>query len=358
MEGEQVVPGGAVTATRRAPRIALRPKKVESKQQRKDRSVPALSTSQPSAKRTKVDSGAAVPSTSAIQVAHCSPAAEYKGRIRWATPSRVGAWVERWESARELGLHVSVRSRECSDVGSVVRTAIAEAVVLNVGGLLPLATVQKWLCLLFEYLELNADEQVLVVCLLRKYVAAGGKFLGQGDWARPQRWECVVAISCYFAVLLTEEFPGRTSLDLRELLGPNFRFGKEQLAFLLTVDWRISVDDTAFGQVKDCCIAVAKGVDGEKARLMDMFKSPAVVLQVPSPVPQVPQVPSPVPQPTLSTSPVSGAPVVVKAPFYAAPTTGLKRKRTDTVVAPSDDSIVPGAYAMWNPYGNVYGGAY
>lgn len=342
MEGEQVVPGGAVTVTRRAPRIALRSKKIENINNKpKDRSVPAL----PAAKRTKTESGAAVPSTFSVQ----SPAAEYKGRIRWATPSRVGNWVERWQSARELGLHVAVRTREKNDVGAVVRAAIAEAVVLNVGGLLPLATVQKWLCLLFEYLELNGDEQVLVVCLLRKYVAAGGKFLGQGDWARPQRWECVVAIACYFAVLLTEEFPGRTSLDLRELLGPNFRFGKEQLAFLLTVDWRISVSDESFGQVKECCINVAKKVDGEKERLMDMFKSPAVVVQVPSPVPQIP---------ALSATPVTDTPLAVKAPFYAAPTTGMKRKRADTVVAPSDDSIVPGAYAMWTPYGNMYQGAF
>lgn len=253
MNEEQVVPGCVKAATRRATNINQRKKKRESSSA--SLVVPALR----SAKRAKT-------------VSLLSPAAEYPGKARWATPLRVGKWLERWESAREMSLHVAVRSLEHADVTNVVRTAIAEAVVNNVGSLLPLTTVLKWLCLLFEYLELNADEQVLVVCLLRKYVAAGGKFVGEGDWARPQRWECVVAISCYFSVLLTEEFPGRTSLDLRELLGPNFRFGIEQLAFLQKVDWRISIDAPTFGEVKDCCVKVANNVPGEKQRLSQWFR--------------------------------------------------------------------------------------
>ncbi len=281
MNEEQVVPGCAKAATRRAPITNQRKKKRENPSA--SLVVPALR----SAKRAKT-------------VSVLSPAAEYAGKARWATPLRVGKWFEHWESARELGLHVAVRSPERANVMNVVRTAIAEAVVNNVGSVLPLTTVLKWLCLLFEYLELNADEQVLVVCLLRKYVAAGGKFVGEGDWARPQRWECVIAISCYFSVLLTEEFPGRTSLDLRELLGPNFRFGVEQLAFLRIVDWRISVDAPTFGEVKECCVKVANNVEGEKQRLSQWFRvvsPPKLASKHVEPIQAAPKVlvPSPVP---------------------------------------------------------------
>lgn len=298
-----------------------------------DHAVPALR----SAKRPKLESNVA------------SPAAEYAGKMRWTTPLRTGRWLERWESARELGLHVAVRAREQSGVATVVRTAIAEAVVANVGDLLPLATVQKWLCLLCEYLELNADEQVLVVCLLRKYVSVGGRFVGEGDWARPQRWECVVAISCYFAVLLTEEFPGRTSMDLRELLGPNFRFGNEQVAFLKLVDWRISISDTVFSEVKECCVNVANNVPGEKARLMEWFRLDVAVADR--------KKRAAVADAAAKAASVAAAAAAAKAAkaataaalavkpglsYYNAPPN--MKKRSFAAIAPANDSMVPVAF--------------
>lgn len=197
---------------------------------------------------------------------------EFVGKHRWQTPSRAGRQREKWHGARFLGLKHSVKPELATGVMETMREIVAHVVVAYVGTALPKQTVVKWLCLLCEYLELNADEVVLVVCLLRRYVRAGGKFIGKGDWARPQRWECVVAVACYLAVLLTEEFPGRTAMDLRELLGGNFRFGKEQMAFLTIVDWRISVSGEDFAEVKDVLQGVLQEVDGEKEKVWDWFK--------------------------------------------------------------------------------------
>lgn len=200
-----------------------------------------------------------------------SPAVEYAGKLRWQTPPRAGIWLERWESARQLGMHVGVRSARARDVGDVLRSVLADAVVTYVGPHLPRGTVEKWLCLLCEYLELNADEQVLVICLLRLYARCGGRFVGQGDWARPQRWECVIAVACYLAVLLTEEFPGRTAIDLKELLGPNFRFGAEQVAFLKTVDWRICIAADDMEDVKSACYRVIDGDPSARDEMRTWF---------------------------------------------------------------------------------------
>lgn len=200
-----------------------------------------------------------------------SPAVEFPGKPRWQTPLRVGKWPEAWEGARELGTHLCVRSAHSSDISVVIRTVLAEAVVTYVGPHLPTPTVEKWLCLLCDYLELNVDEQILVICLLRKYAQAGGRFIGEGDWARPQRWECVIAIACYLAVLLSEEFPGRTAMDLRELLGTNFRFGIEQIAFLKAVDWRICVTADQIEDVKSECHHVLDGDDTARERMRKWF---------------------------------------------------------------------------------------
>lgn len=324
---EQVVPGLVPCA---APRRVIRstvkakhatasvPTAVPSVAVPLDRAVPALR----SVKRSKL----------------VSPEPEYAGKMRWTTPTRTGAWLERWQSARELGLHVAVRSGEARRVNECIREAIAEAVVASVGELLPLATVKKWLCLLCEYLELNADEQVLVVCLLRKYVAAGGKFVGEGDWARPQRWECVVAISCYFAVLLTEEFPGRTSMDLRELLGPNFRFGREQVAFLKRVDWRISVSDAMFGEVKQCCMQVASGFLGAKEALMEWFRVDNAAAE------REKRAAAMAAAAESAKAAKAAAALSVKATFayYDAPLNS--KKRSFAAIAPANDSLVPVAY--------------
>ncbi|GAB0497593.1 hypothetical protein MMPV_008928 [Pyropia vietnamensis] len=180
---------------------------------------------------------------------------------RWQTPLRTGDWLEKWAGARQLGV-ASVDGNRAAGMCASLRSLVAKVVVLNVGGTLPVSTVEKWLCLLAEYLMLNADEHVLAVSLLKKYVQSGKPLVGEGDWARPQRWECVVAIACYLAVLLSEEFPGRTAMDLRELLGPNFRFGSEQMSFLKAVDWKISVAPEDFADARD--LMTRTGGDDDK----------------------------------------------------------------------------------------------
>ncbi|OSX75132.1 hypothetical protein BU14_0254s0012 [Porphyra umbilicalis] len=183
------------------------------------------------------------------------------GTPRWQTPLRTGDWLEKWAGARQLGVS-SVDGNRAVGMCASLRSLVAKVVVLNVGGTLPVSTVEKWLCLLAEYLMLNADEHVLAVSLLKKYVQSGKPLVGEGDWARPQRWECVVAIACYLAVLLSEEFPGRTAMDLRELLGPNFRFGSEQMSFLKAVDWKISVAPEDFADARD--LMARTGGDDDK----------------------------------------------------------------------------------------------
>lgn len=272
-----------------------------------------------------------------------SPAPEYPGKLRWQTPLRVGTWKEDWQSARELGLHVAVRSKEQRGVANVVRSAVAEIVVASVGDLLPLATVQKWLCLLCEYLELNADEQVLVVCLLRKYVESGGKFVGEGDWARPQRWECVVAVACYFAVLLTEEFPGRTSMDLRELLGPNFRFGREQIAFLKLVNWRISITAEQFREVKECCIGAWDKVPGQKERLLAWFRIDDAIADRKRRAADAASAAAAAAANAANAAKAAKAAMDSAAVTYKQPIN--TKKRAYAAIAPADDSMVPRAIA-------------
>lgn len=318
---EQVVPGFAPTRASQShavPTLASVPARAA---KAVDRAVPALP---PPAKRSKT-------------TLPISPAVEFAGKARWNTPLRVGRWKEKWESARELGLDVAVRSFEQCGVVGVVRSVIAEVVVASVGDLLPLETVQKWLCLLCEYLELNADEQVLVVCLLRKFVQYGGKFVGEGDWARPQRWECVVAIACYFSVLLTEEFPGRTSMDLRELLGPNFHFGREQVEFLKSVDWRISVSTETFKEAKECCINVANEVDGEKELLISWFRVDDAVADRKKRTENATAASAAA---AAEAAKAAKAALAVHTPVQYNPVQNVK-KRNYAAIAPAKDSMVP-----------------
>ncbi|KAI0556663.1 hypothetical protein FGB62_394g06 [Gracilaria domingensis] len=250
-----------------------------------------------------------------------SPAAEYSGKLRWETPLRAGKWRESWEGARELGLPVCVRSAQAPAVSKVIRASVADAVVAYVGPHLPRHTVEKWLCLLFEYLELNADEQVLVVCLLRRYVRMGGRFVGRGDWARPQRWECVVAVASYFAVLLSEEFPGRTAMDLRELLGPNFRFGSEQVSFLKVVDWRISIEAEDFKDVKEVSQKIFEEDAAAKQKMNDWFQIDKASAET---------------KHRAAAEAAAAAAAMVHTP---APTVG--KKRSYATIVPADDSVVP-----------------
>lgn len=273
-----------------------------------------------------------------------SPAAEFRGKPRWQTPLRVGKWPEAWQSARELGTHLCVRSANASDISVVLRTVLADAVVTYVGPHLPTATVEKWLCLLCEYLELNVDEQILVICLLRKYAQAGGRFIGQGDWARPQRWECVIAIACYLAVLLSEEFPGRTAMDLRELLGPNFRFGVEQIAFLKTVNWRICVTADQIEDVKSECRHVLDGDSTARLRMREWFGSHArdiadAKLWAESKVDTSDLQLSP--SPSVLENPLVEKSDVEKPIATNDTTVKVGKKRSLASVVQSDDSVVP-----------------
>lgn len=251
-----------------------------------------------------------------------SPAAEYPGKLRWETPLRAGNWSENWEGARELGLPVCVRSAQVPAVTSVIRAVVADAVVAYVGPHLPRPTVEKWLCLLFEYLELNADEQVLVVCVLRNYIRHGGRFVGRGDWARPQRWECIVAVASYFAVLLTEEFPGRTAMDLRELLGPNFRFGSEQISFLKAVDWRISIDASEFKEVKEVCQKIFENDVTAQETMKDWFKIDAAFAET-------------------KRRAAEEAAAAAAAAMAHTPSPIVGKKRAYAAIVPADDSVVP-----------------
>ena len=175
-----------------------------------------------------------------------------KRHPRWSTPRRTGKWKENWQCAKDWGPESSVTKEYVKEMCEVVRCAVSDEVSkrcksLGVGR----ATVEKWMCLLAEYLELNGDEHVLLAVLISRYGKGKRGWTGEHDWCRPQQWECVVAIAAYLAVLLSEEFPGKVAQDLQELLGRNFRFGREQIAFLLAVDWRVNVGEEEFGEIEN-----------------------------------------------------------------------------------------------------------
>ena len=322
------VPAAVVTSTTAAvPERRLKPTKSIKKSKSSHALVPTVSKPSPRARRVVETKLAAL----------ISPAAEYPKKLRWQTPRRTGKWSEPWQSARELGLHVCVRTANAADIMAVVKQCVAHAVVSHVGPHLPKHTVEKWLCLLCEYLDLNADEQVLVVCLLRKYVSAGGKFVGTGDWARPQRWECVVAVACYLAVLLTEEFPGRAAMDLRELLGPNFRFGKEQIDFLKTIDWKITVHPDMFKEVKDTSIDMIEGTKNHLDVTVEWFNTK----QSTTAPTTTPSAPTPV-----ATAPIKQAKSVAQPVISSQAGVGknvlIGKKRSFASIAPAEESVVPG----------------
>uniref|UniRef100_A0A7S0BSD5 Uncharacterized protein n=1 Tax=Rhodosorus marinus TaxID=101924 RepID=A0A7S0BSD5_9RHOD len=188
--------------------------------------------------------------------------AKLRLRPRFETPRRRGNWIERWNGAREMGAD-SVPVEDAARVGAGVREFVAKVINMNVG--LPQQTVEKWFQLLAEYLELSADEHVIMVNLFRKYLRANGALVSHDDWARPQKWECVLSISCYFSVLLSEEFAGQTSRELKDLLGPSFNFGKEQTDFLEAVGWKINVAQSEFTAARDAFLNYDGSLAGENA---------------------------------------------------------------------------------------------
>ncbi|EME25898.1 uncharacterized protein Gasu_64410 [Galdieria sulphuraria] len=140
--------------------------------------------------------------------------------------------------AKELGpggIPQSVRKI----VFQMVRCTVAR-VIRRVTGL-SLSTVEKWFSLLSHFLELSAEEQLMFLIFLRKYLKHNGPLREGQDSLRPQKWERVLALCAYFSVWLSEEFAARTREDLVTLMGPRFHFGKEQKEFLIAVDWRIYI---------------------------------------------------------------------------------------------------------------------
>ncbi|KAA8499285.1 hypothetical protein FVE85_6870 [Porphyridium purpureum] len=193
------------------------------------------------------------------------PDNEIRKRPRWETPRRRGNWREEWECAKELCDNV-VPAAKAKGTSAAVRSVLSHVILSNVT--LASATVDKWLNLLSEFLELNVDEHMLLLCLIRKYLKNGHSMASGVEYSRPQRWECVIGIGCFFAVMLSEEFPGRTGLDLRDLLGGNFNFARDQLRFLKAVDWRINVSAEEFSEAKAQIAEYEMG----KASPSDMMK--------------------------------------------------------------------------------------
>jgi hypothetical protein len=257
----------------------------------------------------------------------CSPVAPPPAqKPRWETPLRTGTWPEAWQSAIDLATDAPTTPQQLAAVSRTVRATVAEAVVSIVGEHLPRPTVEKWLCLLSEYLELNADEQILVLCLLRRYVECDGQFVGQADHLRPQKWEKVIAVACYLSVLLSEEFPGRTATDLRELLGPNFRFGAEQIVFLKQVDWRISISHEYFVETKVAVVA------NDHALLMGWFKRA-----------QDAMLRKKLAERAAAQAKASLAAIAAKAKHSDVQTPVLGKKRAAEEVSSPEDGVVPGA---------------
>eukprot|EP00172_Hildenbrandia_rubra_P003528 Plantae.Rhodophyta-Hildenbrandia_rubra.ctg5779.p1 GENE.Plantae.Rhodophyta-Hildenbrandia_rubra.ctg5779~~Plantae.Rhodophyta-Hildenbrandia_rubra.ctg5779.p1 ORF type:complete len:457 (+),score=94.52 Plantae.Rhodophyta-Hildenbrandia_rubra.ctg5779:403-1773(+) len=265
-----------------------------------------------------------------------------KGKPRWSTPRRRGSWKEKWNCAKDWGAHSSVSHVNVKEMCEVVRCAVSEEISkrckdLGVG----CATVEKWMCLLAEYLELNGDEHILLAVLISRYGKGDRGWTGENDWCRPQRWECVVALAAYMAVLLSEEFPGKVAQDLQELLGRNFQFGKEQLAFLLAIDWRVNIGEPEFQQVQNLVGNAAKEIKGKSGpermagphfkQFVEWFVGQRTETSVNKPV--TPKVTTNVPiAPKVAMSPIT--------PDTDLNTGFLGKKRTRDMITPSEDDAL------------------
>ncbi|EME32448.1 hypothetical protein Gasu2_04930 [Galdieria sulphuraria] len=165
---------------------------------------------------------------------------------RYKSPLRQGNWHESWESARSLGAD-SVPSQKSYMVISRVKHIIS--MIVQRSTCLSLTTLDKWLTLMCNFIEFNADEYVLFLIMVKKYLVSDGQLLSLHDCTRPQKWERVLAVCAYFVVFLSEEFTGRIRRDLEDLMGPAFHFGKEQQSFLSVVDWKVNVAYKEFEKV-------------------------------------------------------------------------------------------------------------
>jgi len=164
------------------------------------------------------------------------------GRVRVSEEVKTKQ-VERPEScslpcAKELGpgpIPQCLREQVCQSVRSTVARVVRRATGLS------LHTVEKWFSLLSHFLELSAEEQLFFIIFLRKYLIHAGPLHDNYDNQRPQKWERVLGVCAYFSVWLTEEVATRTREDLVTLMGPKFAFGREQIQYLITIDWRVYI---------------------------------------------------------------------------------------------------------------------
>lgn len=185
----------------------------------------------------------------------------------------------------------------------------------------PFATVSKWLELVCDYLALNADELLLMTIYLARYIALNAKYpprphsgtdvksliespsepppeamssareqpmsfgLGPGDFQRPlfrpidpftgklmracnepraQQWEQVLAVAAYTAVFSLEEFPRRTELEIRDLLGGvRWSMKAAQLLVYDALEWRLLVFEPEYIAVRDLVLQAA--INGEQS---------------------------------------------------------------------------------------------
>eukprot|EP00166_Cyanidium_caldarium_P001152 ctg_1555.g545 len=197
----------------------------------------------------------------------------------------------------------------------------------------PFATVSKWLELVCDYLSLSADELVMMLIYLTRYIVLNAEYplervqpgrpspptqrtptstaesdmlvpdqersadtkrlppVFHSEYERPlfrpvnpltsqliracdepraQLWEQVLAVTAYTAVFTMEEFPRRTELELRDLLGNgNWSMRDAQVQVYRALDWRLVVCDTEFEQVRDLVLQGAIQGEASATQLLE-----------------------------------------------------------------------------------------
>lgn len=90
--------------------------------------------------------------------------------------------------------------------------------------------------------------------LFRPYNPKTGQLMRACEEPRAQRWERVLAVAAHTSVFLTEEFPRRSELELRDLLGSGWSMRNAQLDVYDALDWRLSVDLGEFARARDAVL--------------------------------------------------------------------------------------------------------
>jgi hypothetical protein len=190
----------------------------------------------------------------------------------------------------------------------------------------PFATVSKWLELVCDYLALNADELLLMLIYLARYIALNARYplrtlsrpnvtpvtemqpwrslesavsdltqpesfgLGPDDFQRPlfrpidpmtgklmracnepraQQWEQVLAVAAYTAVFSLEEFPRRTELEIRDLLGGvRWSMRAAQLLVYDALEWRLLILEPEYVAIRDLVLQGAISGDQSISQLL------------------------------------------------------------------------------------------